>query len=158
MKTKRPVGYLNVDLEIEASFSLEPLAKELEKTDAVLYCGPGAGKSHLLCLESGRWPDTPDATALALCSAIERLPVRGRKLWDRAKLKTFDVGYDLPSGARSVRVVLHRRTLERIVGLGATVAFSCYRANDCNPPDLVTANKPTPAPKRKSSSKPASRR
>ena len=75
------------------------------------------------CLEGSRDRNTADAAARVLCLVVERLSVRGRKLWNRAKRKTFDVGYELPPGARNVRIVLQRGTLKRIVALGATVAF-----------------------------------
>ncbi len=127
MTPKRPVGFLNVDLEIVSSRSLEPLAQEMGKAVIVLYSGPGKGRSHLLCLEDSRWSNTPDAAARALCAAVERLSVRGRRLWKQAKRKEFNVGYDLIEGARLVQTALKRETLKRIVALDATVAFTCYR-------------------------------
>jgi hypothetical protein len=130
VKTKRPAGFLNVDLEIESSGNLDLLTDEMGKAVLVLYSGPGSGKRRLLCLESSRWPNTPDAAARALCSAVERLSVRARKLWDRARRKEFDVGYELRIGVRALQVALQPETLKRIVALGATVAFTCYRDND----------------------------
>jgi hypothetical protein len=127
VKAKRPSGFLNVDLEIESSAPLESLSDEMGKAVLVLYSGPSKGKRHLLCLESSRWPNTPDAVAQALCSAVERLSADGRRKWDRATRKEFDVGYDLPTGIRAVHTTLKPETLQRIVALGATVAFTCYR-------------------------------
>lgn len=90
-------------------------------------------QSHFLHLESVRWPNTPDAAARALCAVVERLSTRGLRLWRNAKRRVFDVGYDLPPGSRSVHVALQPDTLERIVALGATVAFSCYREDSSEP-------------------------
>ena len=130
MKATRPPGFQNVDLEIGSSDPLNTLSEEMGRTVLVLYSGPGKGKRHLLCLESARCWNTPDAAARALCSAVERLSIHGRRLWDRATLRHFDVGYELSSGARSVHASLRPDTLERVVALGATVAFSCYRADN----------------------------
>ena len=127
MKTKRPVGFLNVDLEIESSRPLNSLAEEMGSAVLVLYSGPSKGKWHLLALESSRWPHTADATVDSLCSVIEKLSVGGRRLWKSARRRVFDVGYELPDGARAVRVVMKPEALARIARLGATVAFSCYR-------------------------------
>ena len=133
MKTKRPAGFLNVDLEIESSSPLDSLAEAMGKAVLVLYSGPGRGRSYLLCLEDSRWSNTPDSAARALCSAVERLPVRDRRLWDRAKRKEFDVGYELPTGVRAVHIALQPGTLERMVAIGATVAFTCYWGDSSEP-------------------------
>ena len=142
MRAKRPVGFLNVDLEIESSTTLEPMAQEMGKAVVVLYSGRGKGRGHLLCLESSRSPNTPDSTALALCSLVERLSVRGRQLWDRAKRKELNVGYDLINGARAVQTALGRETLNRIVALGATVAFTCYRGENSEPAGAAGQSQP----------------
>jgi hypothetical protein len=130
VKTKRPLGFLNVDLEIEASVPLDALAVEMGEAVLVMHSGPSEGNGHLLCLESSGRSDTPDDTARALCRAVEQLSTNGRKLWDTADKKHFDAGYQIPIEARSVHGALEIKTLERIVALGATVAFSCYRSDD----------------------------
>ena len=127
MKAKRPIGYLNVDLEIESSSSLESLAEEIGKAVLVLYSGPGVGRKRLLCLASLRWPNTPDAAARELCRVVEGLSPGARSVWERARRKEFDVGYELPSGIRALRVTLRPETARRIVSIGGTVAFTCYR-------------------------------
>ena len=127
MRAKRPIGFLNVDLEIESSANLESLAEEMGKAVRVLHSGPGEAGRNLLCVESARSHNTPDATARALCSTVERLSVRGRRLWDRSKRKEFDVGFELGTGSRLLQTALRLETLARIVALGATVAFTCYR-------------------------------
>ena len=131
MKTKRPIGFVNVDLEIESSKPLNSLAEEMGSAVLVLYCGPSKGKWHLLAIETSRWPQpqTADAAVDLLCSVIERLSVRGRRLWKSARRRVFDVGYELPDGARAVGVVLKPEAVARITRLGATVAFTCYGRN-----------------------------
>jgi hypothetical protein len=135
VKAKRPSGFLNVDLEIASSSSLEPLTDEMGEAVLVLYSGPGKGKGCLLCLESSRWPNTPNASARDLCRAVERLSVRARRVWDRARRKEFNVGYELRTGVRAVQVTLRAETVRRIVALGATVAFTCYRDDNSAPVD-----------------------
>jgi hypothetical protein len=134
MKPKRPAGFLNVDLEIVSSNALDSLAELMGKAVLVLYSGPGVGREHLLCLESARCPKTPDAAARDLCRAVERLSPRARKLWERARSKKFDVGYDLPADFQLVQVTLQAATVRRIVALGGTIAFTCYRGEQMYPP------------------------
>lgn len=40
LRTPKPAGFLNVDLEIESGSALGELARELGKSLVVLYCGP----------------------------------------------------------------------------------------------------------------------
>jgi hypothetical protein len=148
MTTKRPVGFLNVDLDVVSSRDLEPLAQAMGKAVIVLYSGPGKGKSHFLVLEDSRWSNTPDAAALALCSAVERLSGRSRQLWDGAKRKEFNLGCDLIDGARWMQTGFRWQTLKRIVALGATVAFTCYRG-ESEAPVVVTIRKESVSRKRK---------
>jgi hypothetical protein len=136
VKAKRPAGFLNVDLEIESSGLLDSLGEEMGKAVTVLYSGPSKGKRHLLSLESSRSPNTADAAARSLCSTVERLSAHGRTLWDRATRREFDVGYELPAGVRAAHVALQPETLRRIVALGATVAFTCYREDNSEPSGL----------------------
>lgn len=143
MRAKPPAGFCNVDLEIESSSRLDLLADELGQSLMILYAGPGQGKRHLLCVESWREGRTADATVHLLCSAVERCSKRAREVWSRAKHKKFDVGYRLPNGVRAVRVALEPATLARIVGLGATVAFTCYRDHLAPPPHSADGTQPS---------------
>jgi hypothetical protein len=133
VKAKRPAGYLNVDLEIVSSRSLDLLAEEIGESLIVLYSGPGAGRERLLCLETARLANTPDAAARDLCQAVERLSPGARSLWERARRRIFDVGYDLPAGLRAVQVTLRPDTVRRIVALRGTIAFTCYRLDNSKP-------------------------
>lgn len=71
MKPKRPAGFLNVDLVIESSVTLEPLVLEFGKKVLVLYSGRVRGKRWLLNLETSRPTSTPDGAAWALCAVVE---------------------------------------------------------------------------------------
>ena len=142
MKTQRPVGFLNVDLEIEFSSALDLLAHEMGKAVLVLYSGRAKGRSRLLCMESSHSHNTPDATALALCLAVEWLSVRRRQLCDRARRKEFNVGFELNSSVRAVQTTLAPETLNRIAALGATVAFTCYRGGNSEPRCAANRSQP----------------
>jgi hypothetical protein len=107
VKAKRPTGYLNVDLEIGSYSSLDCLAEEMGNTVLVLHSGPSAGRERLLCLEGVRWSNTPDAAARELCRAVERLSPSARGVWDRARRREFNIGFELRTGLRAVQVTLH---------------------------------------------------
>ncbi len=142
MKRKRPAGFLNVDLEIASFSSLDSLAEEMGKAVLVLHSGPGVARERLLCLESSHWPNTPDAAVRELCRAVERLSPVVRRVWERARRREFNVGYELRTGLRSVQVALEPETVKRIVVLGATVAFTCYRADNSGPGGPANGSQP----------------
>src|SRR5919109_3421392 len=151
LKTTRPTGFLNVDLDIESSGPLDSLAEEMGSAITVLHSGPGRGRRHFLRLESAREADTPDTAVRDLCRAAERLSARGRRVWDRAKHKEFNVGYELRTGIRAVEVTLLPATVKRIVALGATVAFTCYPADNSEPDGPASGSQPIRSPRNRTS-------
>ncbi len=158
VKAKRPAGYLNVDLEIVSYGSLDSLAEEMGKAVLVLYSGPGKGRQRLLCLESLRWPNSPDAAARELCRAIDRLSPGVRRVWECARRKEFNVGYELPTGLRAVQVTLQPETVRRIIALGGTIAFTCYRDDNSEPDGPTNGSQPIRARQNRTSSAAGSRR
>lgn len=136
MKTKRPAGFLNVDLDVGSSSPLKSLVDEMGRAVVVLYSGRIRGK-HFLVLETFFEADTPDDTVRHLCEAVERLSARGRRVWDRARRKEFNVGYDLRTGVRAVEVALLPETVKRIAALGGSIAFTCYRDDGSEPHGLA---------------------
>jgi len=128
MKAKRSFEFLNVDLEIVSRSKLDAIETGVRDLAHALYCGPAGKKGmFLLALECNEYPKNSDAGILVLCTAVDRLGKAERRLWDRALSRTFDVGYNLEVGVRLVRATVRSKTLARVVALGATVAFSCYR-------------------------------
>ncbi len=119
---------MNVDLEIVSSSKLDAIETSVSDLAHPVYCGPAGKKgTYLLALEGNKYPKNADAGVLALCAAIDRLSNKERLLWDRARSRRFDVGYELIPGAKNVAVALAVDTLRRIVELKAEVAFTCYR-------------------------------
>lgn len=151
MKAQRPPGFLNVDLEIESSSPLSPLEHELSNTTITLYSGPGPKKRHLLCVECALWPENPDQAISLLCEAIEKLSTRGRKSWERAKKKQFDIGFEMIPKTPMARTILNPESVARIVALNATIAFTCYQFPGNNSTD---SKSPAKKPKAKAGTKP----
>jgi hypothetical protein len=141
-----------------SSGSLDSLAEEMGKAVLILHSGPGAGRQRLLCLESVRWPNTPDAAARELCRAVERLSPGARRVWERARRREFNVGYELQTGLRAVQVTLQPETVRRIVALGGTVAFTCYRDDNSEQDGPANGSQPIRSRRNRTSSAAGSRR
>lgn len=127
MKASRSPGFINVDLEVLSRVRLDPLERALEGTAHALYSGPLRGGVFLLALECNAFPRDADVAIVRLCTAIESLPEAQRRTWDTALSRRFDVGFRLLRGSASEHIALKEKTLRRLVGVGATVAFTCYR-------------------------------
>jgi hypothetical protein len=80
-------------------------------------------------------------TLYALCALIESLSPKSRKLWDAAKRKQFDIGFDARfSSNRANRWTIDAKTLRHVTDLGASIAVTFYREDNTN-----TSNEKTEA-------------
>ncbi len=94
--------YLNVDLDILSRYDLEPLTIALGRKVLVHYCGrhKRTYHAHLSLLPVS--PKSAEATIRRFCTLIRTLPRSERKLWDRARVRDFNV-----VGAGGERSSLH---------------------------------------------------
>jgi|ERR1039458_4510271 hypothetical protein len=119
--------FLNVDLDIESKSPLHALAREFGDRVSVMFSGRMKGR-HCLYLETAGADSSQDATLNALCALVEGLSLGGRRVWDAADKREFDLGYEARlSSERANRFRIRPDTLRRIVGLGATLAMTIYR-------------------------------
>lgn len=119
--------FLNVDLDIESRFSLDPLLSELGDRVHVLHSESKPNK-HFVVMEICRlWKvPSPDKTIAALCDVVESISPNARKIWKQARRKIFNVGLDIDSKASHLCISISDRSLHRIADLGGSVAFTCY--------------------------------
>jgi hypothetical protein len=140
---KLPDGFLNVDLEIRSRAKLDALVAAMSDAVFVLFSGSVGRSGWLLNLEfGGNCAATPDAYLNALCNLIEHLPPAARRLWDRASKKCFDIGWESIPADRASAFSIAPATLQRIAGLGATLAVTCYRRKDTAPRRKPTRRAP----------------
>ena len=119
-------SFLNVDLILESSSSLEGIAAEVATSAVVLFSGRMKKRGrHFLILEVGRDYRNPDATIRALCRVVEKLSASSRRSFARAR-STFDIGFELGRNERASSFTLRCDTLQRIVRIGGTVGVTYY--------------------------------
>jgi hypothetical protein len=127
--------FLNVDLEIESHSSLDALEQELGDRVFVLYSGR-IKRRHCLFLELARTYRGPDKIIHAFCALIEQLSPAARRLWNRARRRTFDIGYEARLGAAlGNQFNLRPDTVQRVAHIGANLAVSFYREDKTNAGD-----------------------
>lgn len=117
--------FLNTDLEIESRSNLTVLAKELGDTVSVLYSGP-MKKGFLLSIENFAYHRDADKTIHALCSIVEKLSTKGKRLWASSRRKEFNLGFDVSMAGHSFCFALRNDTLRRVADLGATLGITIY--------------------------------
>ncbi len=123
----KPPHFLNVDLDIESKLPLRPLARELGDRVCVMFSGRMRHR-HCLYLETGGAEKSQDATINALCALIEGLLTAGKRAWDAAEKREFDIGYETRlSSQRAHRFRIRPNTLRRVGMLRASVAVTLYR-------------------------------
>ena len=123
----KPPHFLNVDLDIESELPLRSLARELGDRVCVMFSGRMRDR-HCLYLETGGAQKSQDATINALCALIEGLSTAGKRAWDAAEKREFDIGYEMRlSSHRAHRLRIRPNTLRRVGMLRASVAVTLYR-------------------------------
>ena len=158
MRAKPPLEFMNVDLEIVSRSKLAAIATAVSDTAYALYCGPLRKGIFRLSLECNRCPKDADTAIVGLCDAVDRLGRAERRIWERALRRTFDVGYGVAHGDATVHVALQSETLRRVVALGATVAFTCYRDDKIEPHGPANGSQPIRSDTKRPSSAAGSRR
>lgn len=126
--------FLNVDLEIESKLDLQPLSQELGEKILVLFEGKANEKFCLYFETPGtvsvQTRNQPDSTIIDLCSLIEGLSPEGRRLWNSATRREFDIGYEERlSTDHHNQFMIKPDTIQRISGLNASLSVTLYREN-----------------------------
>jgi hypothetical protein len=118
-----PAEFLNIDLDVRSRVSLAPLAAAWPSArDPMLRANP-----RWLVLSAHSRVQTAEATARALLKMIAALSPAGRRCWNRASKRTFDIGVQAGVGPRAFEdVQLTPRTLGRIAAIGAQLQFTVY--------------------------------
>jgi hypothetical protein len=122
----KPPYFLNVDLLIESRSPLTSLAIEFGDRVSVLFSGRMKGR-HCLYVDSAGADRNQDAILRTLCALIEGLSAGGKRVWNAATIREFDLGYETRlSDRRSNRIGIRPSTLRRVAALGATLAVTLY--------------------------------
>jgi hypothetical protein len=122
-----PPYFLNVDLDIESTAPLGTLAAEFGERVSVMFSDRMNGH-HCLFVEIRSIRNGPDGIINALCALIEGLSPKSRKLWDAARRKEFDIGFEARLSSQGAnRFSIRASTLRRATKVGAGVAVTFYR-------------------------------
>jgi hypothetical protein len=142
--------FINVDLDIHSSVSLQPLVSALGEKVMVLYVGRYK-RTYSAHLEVTRVTKDADSTIRAFCHLIEALPKAERGLWDIAKVRDFNIGVQAETQPFSHEFAIAAETVKAVSKLGARIVFTVYAvyAPEVHETVAKAASKKAPGPTRK---------
>lgn len=122
-----PTHYINVDLDLVSSASLDALVQAMGEDVFVLHVGGKRRKfeAHLE-LASSHIGMSVDDTILGLTRIVQRLPRSFRKVWDTARSREFNIGIEAGLEPHAYELRLQRRTLDAIAGVRGTIVVTVY--------------------------------
>lgn len=125
IKQIQEIHFLNVDVEIRASFDLKPVLKKLGSKVIKMYCGETNENEFLLALELADFPEknTPDVIIKRFCKLFEK---KVKKDLQKVDSIVFDIGYDSGKNPHCLRNVVSAKTLKKVTELNAELAISIY--------------------------------
>ncbi len=119
--------FLNVDLDIWSSTSLDRLVASFGRHVLVLHVGK-EGRRYGAHLELATRRDSDDADKLIrrFVALVRRLRPASRAVWDRAQRRDFSIGIQAGANPFSYELPLQPATLGAIASLNARVVFTVY--------------------------------
>ncbi|HUR19379.1 MAG TPA: hypothetical protein VMZ90_01135 [Vicinamibacterales bacterium] len=119
--------FLNVDLDLRSRSSLEPLVKAFGRKILVLHCGR-EGREYGAHLELGLSYDNPDLLLRRFVALVEALPRPARALWNRARVREFNIGIQSATKPQSFDLHLKDATVRAVARVNARIGMTVYGA------------------------------
>jgi len=121
-------SFINADLEVRSSRSLEPLRDAIGKGALELYCGTDYKDGFLATFEIDSGNPTKDAEHLIIrfCDLIESLPEPARQLWNSASTRTVDLGYQSDTESTVAKSLISTRAMNKMKDLSVELAITVY--------------------------------
>jgi hypothetical protein len=119
--------FLNVDLDLESTKSLDALLADFGDDVHVLYHGPSDDQTNLVALEVYEGDDEdPDSIINVFCDLIDKLSTKGRAAWQSCSMRRFDIGFESGTSGHPLCVDLNPKTLQRVADLSASIGVTIY--------------------------------
>lgn len=126
---QNPKRFLNADLEIFSESSLQPLIDEIGDRATLLHGGPFSEEFPFMAsyeMDHDSENKSPDGLILAFCDLVSSFSPASRMLWDGAKNRVIDLGYEVPPGCERIQDSIPSKTLLAMAGLGIKLAWTIY--------------------------------
>src|SRR5580658_2794620 len=119
-------SFLNVDLDIFSKADLRPFVDALGPRVIEMFVGK-VKRTYEAHLElAWRRNQSPTSIILGFCKLVRALPRRARKLWDSAKIRSFDIGIEAPAKWRHFWGAISPEAVRAAAAVGAQIAITVY--------------------------------
>ncbi|MGA7242588.1 MAG: hypothetical protein WBX19_05370 [Terracidiphilus sp.] len=119
-------SFMNVALEIFSRSDLKPIADAFGSKVTVFYLGKEFGLFKAYFYPGWQQSNTPETGILRYCKLIQKLPKEERKLWDSAKSRSFDLGFEGPQKGRRYWGAVGQKAVRAAAEVGAQIAITIY--------------------------------
>ena len=128
MTVENEINFLNVDVEIFASFDLSEMLMKLGPDVMKMYCDKYDEKKYLLALELSDCEihNSPEEIISKFCDLFE---TKVKNELDQINKITFDIGYESGTKPNSIRHAISSETVMRVAKLKAEIIVSIYPFN-----------------------------
>jgi hypothetical protein len=118
--------FMNVALEIFSKSDLKPVAEAFGSNVTVFYLGKEFGLFKAYFYPGWPQSNTPETGIFRYCKLIKKLPKKERKLWDSAKSRSFDLGFEGPKKGRYYWGAVGADAVHAAAEVGAQIAITIY--------------------------------
>jgi len=118
--------FLNVDLDIQSRFDLQPLVSALDKKAYALRL-ERVKRTYFASLEVEKATQDVDAAIRAFCKLIQRLPEAERRHWHDAKIREFNIGTQAGMSSTVGEFLVKAETVKAAAALEARIGITVYR-------------------------------
>jgi len=117
--------FANVDLDIHSRSDLEPIAAAMGDKVNVLFVGR-VRRHYEAHLELSRITQTADSTIRGFCALIRQLPKAGRRLWDNATIREFNIGIQSQMKPIAFEITIGEAAVKEASERNARIGFTIY--------------------------------
>ena len=119
--------FLNIDLDLWSKSSLSPLLNAFGRKIVVLHSGKD-GREYRAHLELASESDNPDLVLRRFVRLVERLPRPARALWNRARVREFNIGVQAAVKPHSFELHLKDATVHAVAAVNGRIGMTVYGA------------------------------
>ena len=128
MLDSEPTQFLNVDLELVATFDLSPLLEHLNSATFTLCDSVDDGR-RTVWMELDPDPKDADDAILRYAMLIESLPGDLRRLWDECEDRCLNVGIQSGVSPHASAFRISTGAIAKLVAIAARVEITVYSAD-----------------------------
>ena len=120
--------FLNIDLELVATFDLAPLLEYFNQTVFKLRDSVDQGR-RTVWMELYADPKDMDDAILRYAMLVESLPKEIRRLWDKCEDRCLNVGIQSGRAPHASAFRISTGAIEKLVAIGARLEITVYSAD-----------------------------